>query len=143
MNKQEYREYLESIPLYERNAVKLYSEVKDIDDQENCVKVISYFCKREGNSPEVSGKVFKAHETHYNKKFETNKAIAYLNDKMLTKRGALRKTMLDLKPYEIYDYSALHHYLNQALKDNCRYVLLSAKEVGMILPQVIRRIEEK
>jgi len=134
MNKTEYKEYLESLPPYERKSVKIYSEMKGVDDPEGCVKVINYFCKREGNSQEVSGKVFKAPETVYDKKFETSKAIAYLKDKMLTKRGELRKTILDLKPYEQYDYSALYHYLSQALKEKCRYVLLSAKEVAMILP---------
>jgi hypothetical protein len=46
----------------------------------------------------------------------------------------VRKNMVDMKPYEIYDWAALLHYIDQAKKDNCGNVLLSKKEYGLISP---------
>jgi hypothetical protein len=134
MNQQEYKEYLNSLPPYERKAVKLYSEMKEVDDPEGCVKVISYFCKRELNQPEVSGRVFKAKETSFELVLPLSKVITLVNEKLLTKAGTVRKNMVDMKPYEIYDWAALLHYIDQAKKDNCGNVLLSKKEYGLISP---------
>ena len=134
MNKEEYKEYLSSLPPYERKAAKLYSEMKDVDDPKNCVNIISYFCKREGNSPEVSGKVFKAPETHYELVLPLDKVIALVNDKLFTKSGTVRKTMQDMKEYEIYEWGSLLLYIEQAKKENCSKVLLSRREYALISP---------
>jgi hypothetical protein len=134
MNREEYREYLESLPPYERKAAKLYSEMKDVDDPEDCVRVISYFCKRGDNQPEVSGKVFKAPETHYELVLPLDKVIALVNEKLFTKSGTVRKTMSDMREYEITEWGSLLHYINQAKEECAKKVLISRREYALISP---------
>lgn len=100
---------------------------------EDGAKVISYFCKREANQPEVTGIEFKPPETVYEQLWDTDKVIALLKDKMLTKSGTVRKKIFDKPEWEMYNYAALFHYLTQAKQEKANKVLLSKKEVAMLL----------
>lgn len=100
---------------------------------EDGAKVISYFCKREANQPEVTGIEFKPPESHFEQVWETKKVIALLKEKMLTKSGSVRKKILDKPDWELAQYAALYHYLSQAMKEKSNKVLLSKREVVMIL----------
>lgn len=117
---------------YEDRPKRIFKEMCSPDDEPNTVKVISFFCKRESNQPEVSGVVMKPPETRYELVCELNKVIALLEDKLFTKSRTLRKSMLDLKDYQIYDYAALMHYLEQAKNEGCKRVLISKREFAMI-----------
>jgi len=135
MTKEEY----DALPPYEKKSVGIYNEMMS-DDDLHSPKVINYFCARNKNDPEISGKVKIIPETHFDRKFETLKAITLLEDKLFTtkrtggKRQTLRKKMEDIAPYEQYDYAALMIYLRQCYQEKSKYCLLSRKELAMILP---------
>ena len=109
MTKEEY----DALPSYEKKSIGIYNEMKS-DDDLHSPKVINYFCARNKNDPEISGKVKQIPETHFDRKFETLKAITLLEDKLFTtkrtggKRQTLRKKMEDIAPYEQYDYACLN-----------------------------------
>ena len=136
MTKEEY----DALPPYEKRSVGIYNEMKS-DDDLLPPKVINYFCPRGKNDPEVTGRVKIIPETHFDRKFETLKAITLLEDKLFTtkrtgrKRQTLRKKMEDIPPYEQYDYAALMMYLRQCYQEKSKYCILSSRELAMILPE--------
>ena len=152
MTKEEY----DALPPYEKKSVGIYNEMKSDDDLSD-PNVINFFCpktpdwntfpkkwvdgyKEHKPDKEVTGTVKIIPETHFDRKFETLKAIALLEDKLFTtkrtggKRQTLRKKMEDIAPYEQYDYAALMMYLRQCYQEKSKYCLLSRKELAMILP---------
>ena len=136
MTKEEY----DALAPYEKRSVGIYNEMKS-DDDLRPPKVINYFCPRGKNDPEVTGKVKIIPETHFDREFETLKAITLLEDKLFTtkltggKRQTLRKKMEDIAPYEQYDYAALMMYLRQCYQEKSKYCILSSRELAMILPE--------
>ena len=135
MTKEEY----DALAPYEKRSVGIYNEMKSDDDLRS-PKVINYFCPRSKNDPDVTGKEKIIPETHFDRKFETLRAITLLEDKLFTtkrvggKRQTLRKKMENIPPYEQYDYAALMTYLRQCYQEKSKYCLLSRKELAMILP---------
>ena len=135
MNKEEY----DALPPYEKKSVGIYNEMKS-DDDLCSPKVINYFCARNKNDPEITGNVKIIPETHFDRQFETLKAITLLEDKLFTtkrtggKRQTLRKKMENIPPYEQYGYAALMMYLRQCYQEKSKYCLFSRKELAMILP---------
>lgn len=85
---------------------------------------ISYFVQRANNEPTISGKVFTKPQVDYTMLIDLIKIETLLKKKMQYKRT--------WKPYEVYDFSALLHYIDQAHKEKCKKVLLSKKEYAMI-----------
>ena len=71
MNKEEY----DALPPYEKKSIGIYNEMKS-DDDLCSPKVINYFCARNKNDPDISGKVKQIPEINFDRKFETLKAIS-------------------------------------------------------------------
>ena len=99
---------------------------------EDTAKVISYFCKSSEKDPPITGKIFKVPEINFNKNVDINKAFNAIKSRMCTKKGALRKSFENLPPHEVYDWSALLHYLRKEYKDGKKTVDISYKEYRML-----------
>lgn len=123
MNKQDFENS------YEMRRMLLFREF----DREGRGQHISFFCKRERNQKEVSGKIFHPKEVNFEIEVDISKAFAKIQEKMMTKNKTLRKSMEKLRPYEEYDWAVLLNYLREEWKDGNRdKVLLSGKEWYML-----------
>ncbi len=110
---------------YEEKHEKLRKDLWSPDD-EHPVRVVSFFCKRKSNEPEITGKVFKAHETQFELVCDVSKVIALLNAKMRYKRS--------WKEHEVYDYGVLLDYLTYCQDGGYKKCLLSKKEWAILQP---------
>ena len=134
MNKEEY----DALPPYEKKSIGIYNEMKS-DDDLCSPKVINYFCARNKNDPEISGKVKQIPEINFDKMVDTSLVISKIQDKLFTKkktkgargrmvRQTLRKDCEKLSPWETYHLSSLMLYARQAHSEGCLKVILSWQE---------------
>ena len=127
-------EYLNS---YEKRRDLIQKEYHSWDEDGvyiNCKgQHISFFTPSTNGSP-VNGKEAKVFETNFTNSVNIKQAFSLVKDKMMTKGGkTLRKKMLTLKPYEVYDYAALLNYLRESWEEGNRGdVLLSYKEYKLL-----------
>ena len=129
---------------YEERSKGIWKTLCTNDEGDNNNhQVISYFCKRENNQPEVTGKVKIIPETNYDKTVDTDWAMCKMQDLLFTKkktkgvdgkrrRITLRKTVEELSPWEQYNVSSLCHYLRQAHSEGCRKVVISWQEKKLL-----------
>jgi hypothetical protein len=114
---------------YEDRHRKLYGLLKREFDDEHEPLVISYFCKRERASDSVvTGKVKSIPEINFDYNVDIRWCFDKIRTLVTTKKGGLRKTMEDLKPYQTYELSALLEYLRKEWREGNDRVIISWRE---------------
>ncbi len=106
-------------------------------------KQFDYFVPIKPSESPVSG--FKAvPETSYDRKVYTSWVKKRFDEVFLLKgKKTFRKKYLSLKPYQEYNVSSLQLYLEQALSENTKYMLISWQEYNMLESGEVRWGEGK
>ncbi len=113
---------------YENKRENLWKEFESYEDDVKIKgKHINYFVKRNNNEASCSGVVMSVPETHYELLCDISKVNTWLKKKVAQRRF--------WKPYELYTYGALIHYVEQCEKENSKKCLLSKKEFAMLQPK--------
>lgn len=102
------------------------------EDMEYYPKSFSFFCKS-GSIP-ISGKVFQPPTPDFKCECDIKECFVKIKEKMVTKVGQPRATMLKLADYEIQAWAQLLDYLRfeWGVLDNRGKVLLTGKEYWML-----------
>lgn len=117
---------MESYEKYREHGWKSY---------EDGANVISFFCKRESNQPEISGIEFKPPQTDFKHLFNLSEAITLLEYKMRYKR--------EYSDYETTLYLGMWDYLQQCKDGGYKKCLLSGKELSILLEVKKKRLENE
>lgn len=128
--------------LYDFRDDWIWSDIKD-DDDIGYPKVISFFCKRLNNQPEISGKVMQIREEVFDKVFDTKTVVRMITNVMFTKkltklksgkkkRLTPTKKFLDTPEYDHYSWVALIETVRYAVLNDEDTVLLSNKELKLL-----------
>lgn len=114
------------------------------DDDLDYPNIISFFCKRSPNDKqEYTSTVFKPTEPSYDKSYELSLVIRLVKEKVfqkrlktvskgIKKRVIPKKSFIDMKEYEIYDWVSLMTEIRYCVLNNEETILLSNKEIAMI-----------
>ena len=108
------------------------------EGDENKHKVISYWCPRGRTEPLVTGDVKKLPDVHYDKKVFTSWATERFIDTFCLKgkKGdsfkdkVFKKKVVDenYPLWQSYNIQALDHYLQQAVDEDSKFVIISWQE---------------
>ena len=125
---------------YEERSKGIWKTLCTNDEGDNNNhQVISYFCKRENNQPEVTGKVKQIPEIYYDKVVDLNLVMRKIQDYTFTKkktkdahgrmvRQTLRKDCEAMKPWDVYTLSSLMQYARQGHMEGSKSLILSWQE---------------
>lgn len=118
---------------YERRRDLLWRDVSDPDDVKH-LNIISFFCPS-GSVP-ITGKVFQPPKPDYKVEIDISKCFAAIKERMTTKSGQPRASMLKLKDYEITMWASLLEYLRSewALGERGK-VFLTGQEYYALFPK--------
>lgn len=119
---------------------KLMCTNDELDDNKH--KVISYWCPRGRTETPVTGVVKKLPDVHYDKKVFTSWATERFIDTFCLKGKksdsfkdkVFKKRVVDnnFAPWQSYQVQALNHYLQQAVDEGSKFVIISWQECRLL-----------